>query len=138
ETERLERLDRQTRNNLSKKSKHFKINDEKSIKKAYDAANEVRIKLLLTVEKEKNLRSRREETELRLKSAYKVYERAEKINTQIAIASEYLNGNMNNISETMDELSQKHYLGIRIMEAQEEERHRLARDIHDGAAQSIA
>lgn len=138
EVERLELLDRECRGNLSRKNQKFKVYDEIRMKEAYDTANEVRVNLVLKREEEKNLRQRRKEIEIRLKSAYDVCKKAENVNTQINIASEYLMGNMDNISETMDELSQKHYLGIRIMEAQEEERHRLARDIHDGPAQSIA
>lgn len=138
DVERLELIDRNSRNNLSRKNQKFELFDEESMRQAYDIANEARVKLLLKMEEEKNLRERREETEIRLKSAYNVYEKAGKISTQINVASEYLMGSAGDISETMDELSQKHYLGIRIMEAQEEERHRLARDIHDGPAQSIA
>lgn len=138
EVEKLEILDRQSRNSLSKKNQEFEIFDEESMRDAYDVANEARIKLLLKREQEKNLRERRQETELRLKCAYEVYEKAGKISKQINIASEYLMGNVDDISESMDELNQKHYLAIRIMEAQEEERHRVARDIHDGPAQSIA
>lgn len=138
EVEKLEILDRQSRNSLSKKNQEFEIFDEESMRDAYDVANEARIKLLLKREQEKNLRERREEVELRLKCAYEVYEKAGKISKQINIASEYLMGNVDDISESMDELNQKHYLAIRIMEAQEEERHRVARDIHDGPAQSIA
>ena len=47
-------------------------------------------------------------------------------------------GNAGNIAATVDELSKKHYLSIKIIEAQEEERSRVARDIHDGPAQSLA
>lgn len=138
EVEELERLDRIGRNNLLKKNKEFDKYDEASMRKAYDLANQARVDLLLKREEEKNYRERRKEIEIRLKSAMDIYEKAENISSQINIASDYLTGNVHEISESMDELSQKHYLGIRIMEAQEEERHRLARDIHDGPAQSVA
>ena len=138
EVEQLERLDRIGRNNLVKKNKEFDKYDEESMRKAYDLANQARVDLLLKIEEEKNYRERRKEIEIRLKSAMDIYEKAEDISSQINIASDYLTGNVYEISESMDELSQKHYLGIRIMEAQEEERHRLARDIHDGPAQSVA
>lgn len=138
EVEQLERLDRIGRNNLVKKNKEFDKYDEESMRKAYDLANQARVDLLLKIEEEKNYRERRKEIEIRLKSAMDIYEKAENISSQINIASDYLTGNVYEISESMDELSQKHYLGIRIMEAQEEERHRLARDIHDGPAQSVA
>ena len=138
EVEQLEKLDRIGRNNLLQKNKEFDKYDEASMKEAYTIANQARIDLLLKIEEEKNYRERRNEIEIRLKSAMDIYEKAGNISSQIKVASEYLMGNVYEISESMDELSQKHYLGIRIMEAQEEERHRLARDIHDGPAQSVA
>ncbi|MFA5577088.1 MAG: sensor histidine kinase [Tissierellaceae bacterium] len=138
EVERLELLDRRSRNNLSIKSKNFDQYSEQDIRDAYDLANETRIQLALKREEEKNLLLRRKELEIRLRNSYDVYKRAEKLNKQISVAAEYLMGNVDNIVETVDELSKKHYLGIKIIEAQEEERLRLARDIHDGPAQSLA
>lgn len=136
--EQLEKCDRIGRNNLLKKNKEFDKYNEESMKSAYTIANQARIDLLLKIEEEKNYRERRKEIEIRLKSAMDIYGKAENISSQINIASDYLMGNVYDISESIDQLSQKHYLGIRIMEAQEEERHRLARDIHDGPAQSVA
>ena len=138
ETERLEDLAKKSRLNLSNKSKNFNSFDEEEIKKAYDIANEIRIELLLKRKEENNLFERRKEIEFRLKDAYEVYEKAERINKQISVASEYLMGNVDNIVVTVDELSKRYYLGIKIIEAQEEERLRVARDMHDGPAQSLA
>ncbi|MCK9444225.1 MAG: sensor histidine kinase [Tissierellaceae bacterium] len=138
EVERLEVLDRRSRNNLSIKSKNFDQYTEQDIRDAYDLANETRIQLALKREEEKNLLLRRKELEIRLRNAYDIFKRAEKLNKQISVAAEYLMGNVDNIVETVDELSKKHYLGIKIIEAQEEERLRVARDIHDGPAQSLA
>lgn len=138
ESERLEDLARKSRLNLSNKSKNYSTFNEDEVKKAYDLANEIRIQLLLKREDEKNLIERRKEIELRLKGAYEVYNKAERISKQISVASEYLMGNIDNIAITVDELSKKHYLGIKIIEAQEEERLRVARDMHDGPAQSLA
>lgn len=138
QVDRLEELDKKSRGNLSNKSKNFQIFDEDDIKDAYDLANGIRIELLLKREEERNLIERRKELELRLKNSYEVYKRAEKINRQITVATEYLMGNAGNIAATVDELSKKHYLSIKIIEAQEDERSRVARDMHDGPAQSLA
>lgn len=138
QVELLEELDKSGRNNLSSKSKNFHLFSETQIKEAYDIANENRIKLLLKREEEKHLIERRNEIEIRLKSSYNIYNKAENISKQISVATEYLMGNAGNIAETVDELSKRHYMGIKIIEAQEEERLRVARDIHDGPAQSLA
>lgn len=136
--ERLEEYNRRCRKELSNKSKNFHMYTEEDIKEAYDLANEARISLLLKREEERNLLERRNELELRLRNAAEVLKRAENLNKQISVATEYLMGNAENIVETVDELSKKHFLGIKIIEAQEDERLRLARDIHDGPAQSLA
>jgi len=138
QVESLENLDRSGRNKLSNKSKNFHLFNEIQIKEAYDIANENRIKLLLKREEEKHLIERRNEIELRLKNSYNIYKKAENISKQISVAAEYLMGDSGNIAETIDELSKRHYMGIKIIEAQEEERLRVARDIHDGPAQSLA
>ncbi|WMM26855.1 sensor histidine kinase [Tissierella sp. MB52-C2] len=138
QVEKLEDLDKRSRRNLLNKSKNFNLFNEDEIREAYDLANAIRVDLLLKREEEKNLVEKRIDLELRLKNSYKVYKKAENVNKQIAVATEYLMGNANNISDTVDELSKKHYLGIKIIEAQEEERQKVARDIHDGPAQSLA
>lgn len=138
QVELLEKLDRNGRNNLSNKSRNFHLFNESQIKEAYDIANDNRVKLLLKREEEKNLIERRNEIEIRLKNSYSVYNKAENINKQISVATGYLMGNAGSIAETVDELSKRHYMGIKIIEAQEEERLRVARDIHDGPAQSLA
>lgn len=138
EVSRIEKLNRKHRMSLSDKSKNFDKYSEQDIQEAYDLANQTRIILLLKREEEKNLIKRRNELELRLKSSFELYKKAEALNKQISVASEYLLGNIDNITSTVDELSEKYILGIKIIEAQEEERLRLARDIHDGPAQSLA
>ncbi len=136
--EKLEILDKKSRVDLLEKSKDFTIYNEDQMKDAYERAHKIRLDLSIKKEEEKNLMDRRNELELSLKNSYDVYYKAENLSKQIAVATEYLLGNAESIIETVDELSKKHLLGIRIIEGQEEERHRLARDMHDGPAQSLA
>lgn len=138
EVERIEKLNRKHRNILANKSKNFDEFTEKDVQESYNLANETRMLLLLRREEEKNLLEKRKEIEVRLKGSYELYHKAENINKQITVATEYLMGNAGNISETVDQLTQKHNLGIKIIEAQEEERLRVSRDMHDGPAQSLA
>ncbi|MCF6461894.1 sensor histidine kinase [Clostridium sp. Cult1] len=138
EVDLLEVEERKGRAYLSNVSKNFNIYTEEDLRIAYDKANEVRIRLLLKREEEKRLIERRKEEELRLKSAIEVYRKAENVRKSVSVATEYLKGNLDEILFTVDHLNKRQVLGIKIIEAQEEERERLARDIHDGPAQSMA
>ncbi|NMB07613.1 MAG: sensor histidine kinase [Tissierellia bacterium] len=138
EVDLLDIEEKKSRAYLAKVSKNYNIYCEKDIKDAYDRANELRVQLLLKREEEIILRERRTEKELRLKSAIEVYEKSEKVGKFVRIASEYLKGNLDEILFTIDVLNKRQLLGIKVIEAQEEERRRIARDMHDGPAQSMA
>lgn len=138
EVDRLTIEEKRSRSHLSKVSKNYNIYSEKDIKDAYDIANEIRVELLLKVEEEKTLRQNRTLKELSLKSAIETFEKAENAGKTVSIAGEYLRGNLDEVLFTIDVLNKRQLLGIKVIEAQEEERHRIARDMHDGPAQSLA
>lgn len=138
EVDYLEAEERKSRLKLATVSKNFNIYSEEDIKNAYEKANDLRITLTVKKEEEKRYIEKRKELEIRLKETLEVLKKAEKINGQVSVAMEYLKGNMDDILQTVDGLSKKQFLGIKIIEAQEEERQRVARDIHDGPAQSMA
>lgn len=138
EVDKLDLEERKARIFLSTVSKNFNIYDEDDIKDAYYQANKIRINLLLKREEEKNLREQRNDKELRLKRAIKAYEKAESVGKSVSVATGYLKGNLDEIIFTIDDLDNRQSFGIKIIEAQEEERQKLSRDIHDGPAQSMA
>lgn len=138
EVDILEVKEKNSRKELLIVSRDFKSNSEEAIKDAYEKANNLRISLILKREEEKALVEKRSNLELRLRDAIEVLERAEKLATQMSVAFGYLSGNLNSIIDTIEDMNKKQFLGIKIIEAQEEERQRVARDIHDGPAQSLA
>ena len=138
EVDRLDREEKRSRVLLANVSKNFHIYDEDDIKEAYEKANDLRVSLTLKREEERTLIEKRGELEIRLKETIKVLKKAEDVSKQIGVATGYLKGNADDILATVGDLSKKQYLGIKIIEAQEEERQRVARDIHDGPAQSMA
>lgn len=138
EVDVLEVEEKSSRIRLASVSKNFKNYDEEDIRSSYEKTNELRVLLTLKREEEKSLIEKRADLEIRLKESMKILEKAEKINSQVGIAMECLKGNIKDILNTVGDLSKRQLLGIKIIEAQEEERQRLARDIHDGPAQSMA
>ncbi|MCT4607248.1 MAG: sensor histidine kinase [Marinisporobacter sp.] len=138
EVDSLEILEKKSRARLAVVSKNFKECTEQDIKGAYEEANRLKVKILLKRQEEKDLIKQRSDLEKRLKDSYKVVKRAENLVSQVGVAMGYLSGNLKNVSEQLVDIQQKEVVGIKVIKAQEEERQRVAREIHDGPAQSMA
>ncbi len=136
EVDRLTLKDKSTRSKLAEVSKSFNSHSETDIKRAYESASEVKVALMTASKEEQMLKERRSQLELSLKRAIKNIQNAEHVVHQVTIAVTYLKGEIfNAISEIGNEGM---VLGVKILEAQENERMRISRDIHDGPAQQIA
>lgn len=138
EVDQLEVEDKKARLRLMEVSRNIKRYGEEDIKKAYEEANELQIKLILLREKEKQLRQRRDELEIHHRDLVKTAEKAEKLVSQVGVAMNYLTSNLQNIWTEVDKLQLQQQYGIAVIKAQEEERRRIARGMHDGPAQSLA
>lgn len=138
EVDRYESLERQARLRLMEVSRDFYKHSEEAVKDAYDQARNVQIQLFLLQEKEKNLRLRRDELERSMQRLSGTVEKAETLMTQIGVVLQFLQGTITEINVKLGDLQRKQQVGLRIIQAQEEERRRIAREIHDGPAQSLA
>ncbi|TDL33139.1 histidine kinase [Jeotgalibacillus sp. S-D1] len=127
-----------SRKRLAEVSRHFKDFSEDQVRQAYETAYDLQIKLSAYQQEEKQLRSRRDELERRLQSMLDTIERAENLVTQISVVLTYLNSDIKQMGAALQNAEQKQEFGIKIIEAQEEERKRLSREIHDGPAQMMA
>ncbi|TCK05036.1 UNVERIFIED_ORG: histidine kinase [Anoxybacillus amylolyticus] len=138
EADQLEMKARQARRRLSEVSQNFSTHSEQDIREAYEAAHELHMKLTMVREREKQLRLRRDELERRLASLAQIIERADYLVGQITVVLHYLNSDFRQVGELIEGAKQKQEFGLKIIEAQEEERRRLSREIHDGPAQLLA
>ena len=136
--EYLEKAEKSARYKLMVVSRDIKKYSEEDIKKAYDDAKDIQIKLLLEKQRELQLRERRDELERSLKSMMTILKRAEHLTMQTSVALSFLKGNLESISGKLSDITQKQNFAASIIKAQEEERKRVARDIHDGPAQTMA
>lgn len=138
QVEKLSKEEREARVRLAKVSGDFKKYNEEDIKKAYERANQIQIKLILKMEEEKQLRIRRDELERGLKNLLETINRAENLTSRIGAVMGYLEKDLCDLAENLKGIQKKQLMGIKIIQAQEEERKRVAREIHDGPAQVLA
>jgi two-component system sensor histidine kinase DegS len=130
--------EKKSRIRLATVSKDFKTYTEKDIKESYDQAQEKQI-LLTQLRGQENLaRFKRDSLERSLRRMSGMIEKADLLASQFSVITNYLAGNIMDMSRTIGEMKQSQQLGISILKAQEEERKRLSRDIHDGPAQLMA
>ncbi|MGD8190293.1 sensor histidine kinase [Brevibacillus ginsengisoli] len=138
QVDKLEIKYRQTRSRLAQVSRNFNQYTEDDIRVAYEEANQYQIDLSITREREANLRSRRDELERRLRNIDATVIKAEGLITQMGVVMGYLSGDLSKIELALETAKQHQLMGIRVIQAQEEERKRVSREIHDGPAQSMA
>ncbi len=133
-----EREARLKRIRLMEVSRDFKYHTETDIKRAYETAQASQLELVVLQEHERSLRLQRDSIERALRNLEDTVKKAEQLVSQVGVATEVLRGNLKELSGQLDTMQQRQWLGLRIIRAQEEERRRLARDMHDGPAQMLA
>ncbi|WP_453993420.1 sensor histidine kinase [Bacillus nitroreducens] len=138
EVDRLESYSRFARKRLSEVSSQFNKYSEDEIRNAYEKAHELQMQLTVVKQEEKQLRERRDELERRLVGLQETIERADHLVGQISVVLNYLNSDFKMVGELLEDAKQKQAFGLKIIEAQEEERRKLSREIHDGPAQMLA
>ena len=94
--------------------------------------------LLSKREKEKILRLHRDYLERNLKTLEIAIKRSEQLVSNVGMALKILSNDLESASVQLGEMQQMQALGLSVIMAQEEERKRVAREIHDGPAQSLA
>ncbi|MDP4178442.1 MAG: histidine kinase [Bacillota bacterium] len=137
EVDELEKQDKMMRKKLAEVSQNFNYYTEADIKTVYEKASDIKIKFMAKTSEENVLKEKRYNLELILKKSLVGIDNAEKVVNQVSIALGYLEGDVLSAFESADKNSEM-FIGIKILEAQENERKRISRDIHDGPAQYMA
>ena len=139
--DRVESLDGQykvSRNKLLMVNKNYEDYSEEQMRDIYEETDQLRLLLAVEKEREMNLIQRRNELELHLKSVRKISEKADKLSNDFDVAYSVLSGDLKQITEKIDDFQTKEIWGLKVIQAQELERKRIARDMHDGPAQSLS
>ncbi len=132
-----EKIDRRMRQRLMEVNRaHDKYTQEEMFE-SYKQAKDAQVNLQLLQAREIQLRKRRDELERSLRQMQATVERAQNLMTQVNMAISLLQGGIADSLQTQNN-EQKIEMGLRVIKAQEEERRRVAREIHDGPAQTLA
>jgi two-component system sensor histidine kinase DegS len=138
QVDKLELEYRKSRVRLTEVSRDFHKYKEEDIRVAYEAATQLQLRLTIYREKETHLRMRRDDLTKRVKNVDKQVERAETIMSQIGVVLDYLSGDLSQVTRILESAKNRQLFGLKIILAQEDERKRIAREIHDGLAQTMA
>lgn len=138
QVDELEKLEKLSRIRLMEVSRDFKRYGEEDIKQAYDTARDAQINLSVMREKETHLIQRRDELERRLKRISEIVEKAEKLISQVGMMLKFISGDLEELKSNLGKMQKRQQLGWWVIQAQEEERKRIARELHDGPAQTLA
>ncbi|MBO8142104.1 MAG: sensor histidine kinase [Firmicutes bacterium] len=138
QVEQLEAQSAAARSRLAEISRDFTRFSDDDIRAAYTEAERLMVALGQAREREQALRQRRDELERQIKQLRQVSGKAERIVTQVAVAVDFLSGNMASLTSQVEDMREKAAMARHIVRAQEEERRRVAREIHDGPAQLLA
>ena len=134
----LEQKERRSRLRLMEVSRNFRVYTEQDVKIAYEETSKLQVDLAVAREQEQNLRRQRDSLEIRLKALKNTVEKAETLVTQVGAVLGFMSNQMEGVLTQIDSIQQRQLFGAKIIKAQEEERRRVAREIHDGPAQAMA
>ncbi|WP_256497868.1 sensor histidine kinase [Sinobaca sp. H24] len=137
-SDKMEIRARIARNRLAQMSRTFKEYSDKDVQNAYEKANALQVELAVVRQEEKQLRERRDYIERRLVLLQEQIGKAETLIHQVSVVYNFLDGDLKDVGELVANAKEKQRFSLKIIEAQEEERKKVAREIHDGPAQMLA
>jgi two-component system sensor histidine kinase DegS len=132
-----EKFDRRMRKKLMEVNRAHQKYTQEEMFETYKEAKDAQVNMQLLRAKEAQLRKRRDDLELSLRQMQATIERAQNLMSHVSMAISLLQGGINEVLQTQSH-EQRLEIGLRVIRAQEEERRRVAREIHDGPAQTFA
>ncbi|MBE6050671.1 MAG: sensor histidine kinase [Clostridium sp.] len=132
----LEKEDKKMRRKLADVSANFQ-EDDSEMKKVYEEALNVRVEYVTKQKEENRLKSKRSNLEKLVKENRNNIQDADSVIEQVSVALNYLKRDVGGNIDDVDEKNKIAY-SVRFTKAQEKERNRIAREIHDGPAQYLA
>ncbi len=138
QVDKTEKRYRVLRLRLMQVSSDFTKYSEQDVQKAYAEAQQCQTQLAVLQEREEELKKNRTQTERRLVRVSNMVIQAEEMVGSLTSALELLSGKLTGMVAKLEGYKTWNLMGNQIIQAQEEERRRIAREIHDGPAQAMA
>lgn len=135
--DKQEKIDRRMRQRLMIVNRDHQKYTQEEMFETYTQAKDAQVNLQLLQAKEIQLRKRRDDLERSLRQMQATVERAQNLMTHVSMAISLLRGGIADSLQPQNH-DQRIEIGLRVIRAQEEERRRVAREIHDGPAQTLA
>lgn len=134
----LEKKVQKSRKRLAEVSKYFDRYSEKEIRDVYDKTHRMQTELIILQQEEKALRQRRDDLERRIIAIDETMERADALANKISVILPYLNDDFKKMNHLIADAKEKQEFSLKVIQAQEEERRKISREVHDGPAQMMA
>ena len=134
----LELEEQARKQHLAHVSGNFAENSEDEIRQSYEAVANVQVDLALEKDNEKRLREQRDKLLIRRNSLQGMLKQAEHLAFAVGAVLSYLSSEIGGVVWQIEKTQKEKFVGARIIKAQEEERYRISREIHDTAAQEMA
>ena len=136
--DRLTKQEQEEKQLLVQVSSNFSNYSEEAIRASYETVKNTQVELGVAREKEKRLREQRDKLELRLRHLQVMLSQAEHLAMAIGSVLSYLSTQIGGVVWKIEAVQKEKFVGARIIKAQEDERYRISREIHDGPAQDLA
>jgi two-component system sensor histidine kinase DegS len=133
-----EKQEKLAREKLLVVSSNFQQFTEADIKECYAAAQNCQIELAALRQEELQLRQQREDLLRQLRQTEAIAAKADDFLQSSSMAVNVLQGNLSRVADLADVAMQKEQLGMWMLENMELERRKMARELHDGPAQTMA
>lgn len=136
--EKLAREVRQSRKKLSLVSQKFNEYTGDDIQRVYEETHQLQTRYLMIQREEKALREKRDDLERRILVLAETIDRSEVLVDKMSVILPYLNNDFRRVNDLIADAKGRSEFSLKIINAQEEERKRISREIHDGPAQMMA
>lgn len=133
-----ERNLKMSREKLMEANKNYNKYSEDEKESIYLITDKLRVDLAVEREREQMLIKMRTDLEFRLKLSKETVEKAESLVNRVGVVMDFLDSDLSDLSNQLEDINNKHLLAIRVLESQERDRKKLSHEIHDSIAQTIS